>query len=81
MIIYNNLQTTRSAKYTPPGHYIKCFHNSEHILALHNHFPRACLGDNCPQNWETFANKDFQVDAGEEISAMSWAIYNTTGKT
>lgn len=34
----------RSANYTPPGHYIKCFHNSEHILALHNHFPKGCIG-------------------------------------
>ena len=41
---------TRSANYTPPGHYIKCFHNSEHILALHNHFPRACLGDTTLKN-------------------------------
>ena len=38
---------TRSANYTPPGHYIKCFHNSEHILALHNHFPKGCVGRGC----------------------------------
>ena len=37
----------RSANYTPPGHYIKCFHNSEHVLALHNHFPKGCVGRAC----------------------------------
>ena len=34
----------RSANYTPPGHYAKCFHNTEHVLTLHNHFPTRCLG-------------------------------------
>ena len=34
----------RSANYTPPGHYVKCFHNTEHVLTLHNHFPTRCLG-------------------------------------
>ena len=34
----------RSANYTPPGHYIKCFHNTEHVLTLHNHYPTRCLG-------------------------------------
>ena len=37
----------RSANYTPPGHYIKCFHNSEHVLALHNHLPKGCIGRAC----------------------------------
>ena len=34
----------RSANYTKPGHYIKCFHNTEHVLTLHNHYPTRCLG-------------------------------------
>jgi len=34
----------RSANYTKPGHYIKCFHNTEHVLTIHNHYPTRCLG-------------------------------------
>ncbi|QQP41199.1 Putative LOC100164358 [Caligus rogercresseyi] len=34
----------RSANYTKPGQYIKCFHNPEKALILHNHFPLGCLG-------------------------------------
>ena len=40
----------RSANYTKPGHYIKCFHNTEHVLTLHNHFPTRCLGKKNPIN-------------------------------
>ena len=29
----------RSANYTKPGQYVKCFHNPEKALILHNHFP------------------------------------------
>ena len=45
----------RSSNATPAGHYVKCFHNSEHVLALHNHFPKACLGSKwsrCCQWWK-----------------------------
>jgi hypothetical protein len=34
----------RSANYTKPGQYVKCFHNPEKALILHNHFPLGCLG-------------------------------------
>lgn len=37
----------RSANYTKPGQYVKCFHNPEKALVLHNHFPLACLGGVC----------------------------------
>lgn len=33
----------RTQNHTPKGHYIKCFHNTESILTLHNHFPLKCL--------------------------------------
>ncbi|KAG7167339.1 putative Glycosyltransferase family 92-like 6, partial [Homarus americanus] len=36
----------RAANYTRPGSYIKCFHNTERVLTLHNHFPFSCL-NNC----------------------------------
>jgi hypothetical protein len=37
----------RSANYTKPGQYVKCFHDPEKVLILHNHFPLACLGGVC----------------------------------
>lgn len=37
----------RSANYTKPGQYVKCFHNPEKALILHNHFPLGCLAGVC----------------------------------
>ncbi|XP_015115753.1 uncharacterized protein LOC107040257 [Diachasma alloeum] len=37
----------RSKNYTKPNQYIKCFHNPERVVTLHNHFPLACLGSGC----------------------------------
>ena len=37
----------RSANYTKPGQYVKCFHNPQKVLILHNHFPLGCLGGVC----------------------------------
>jgi len=45
----------RSANYTKPGQYVKCFHNPEKALILHNHFPLGCLGGVCTS---------FPVDTG-----------------
>ncbi|XP_053986409.1 uncharacterized protein LOC128880399 [Hylaeus volcanicus] len=37
----------RSKNFTKPNQYIKCFHNPERVVTLHNHFPLACLGSGC----------------------------------
>jgi hypothetical protein len=37
----------RSKNFTKAGHYVKCFHNPEKTLTLHNHYPLACLGGAC----------------------------------
>ena len=37
----------RSKNFTKPNQYVKCFHNPERALTLHNHFPLACLGGSC----------------------------------
>jgi hypothetical protein len=37
----------RSYNYTKPRSYVKCFHDVQKILTLHNHFPFACLGKGC----------------------------------
>lgn len=34
----------RTKNYTKINYYIKCFHNTEKVLTLHNHFPLKCLG-------------------------------------
>ncbi|KAJ2940151.1 hypothetical protein O0L34_g11716 [Tuta absoluta] len=33
--------------FTKPGQYVKAFHETDRVLALHNHFPLACLGGPC----------------------------------
>ena len=50
-----NILVYRSANYTKPGQYVKCFHNPEKALILHNHFPLGCLGGVCTS---------FPVDTG-----------------
>lgn len=37
----------RTRNFTKPGQYVKAFHESDRVLALHNHFPLACLGGAC----------------------------------
>ena len=37
----------RSANYTKPRQYVKCFHDPQQVLILHNHFPLGCLGGKC----------------------------------
>ncbi|XP_065340740.1 uncharacterized protein LOC135940028 [Cloeon dipterum] len=40
----------RNVSHTRIGEAIKCFHNTDYVLALHNHYARLCLGsgDYCP---------------------------------
>ncbi|KAH8289253.1 uncharacterized protein [Drosophila kikkawai] len=37
----------RAKNYTKPNQYVKCFHDPERVLTLHNHFPLSCLGGVC----------------------------------
>lgn len=37
----------RTRNFTKPGQYVKAFHSTGRVLALHNHFPLACLGGSC----------------------------------
>ncbi len=37
----------RTFNYTKAGQFVKCFHNTERVLTLHNHFPLACLEKGC----------------------------------
>ncbi|XP_059607716.1 uncharacterized protein LOC132255627 [Phlebotomus argentipes] len=46
----------RAQNYTKPNQYVKCFHDPESVLSLHNHFPLSCLGGAC---------KSFPVDTAD----------------
>lgn len=37
----------RAKNFTKPNQYVKCFHNTERVLTLHNHFPLSCLSGSC----------------------------------
>jgi hypothetical protein len=37
----------RTYNFTKPRQYVKCFHNPERVLAVHNHFPLSCLEKTC----------------------------------
>ncbi|XP_063592847.1 uncharacterized protein LOC134769964 [Penaeus indicus] len=37
----------RARNYTKPGAYAKCFHDTQSVFTLHNHFPFSCLGKGC----------------------------------
>ncbi|XP_077295621.1 uncharacterized protein LOC143917881 [Arctopsyche grandis] len=37
----------RAKNFTKPMQYVKCFHDPQRVLTLHNHFPLACLGSSC----------------------------------
>ncbi|GLV36768.1 uncharacterized protein CBL_02397 [Carabus blaptoides fortunei] len=37
----------RAKNFTKPNQYVKCFHNTERVLTLHNHFPLSCLAGSC----------------------------------
>ncbi|XP_065340278.1 uncharacterized protein LOC135939697 [Cloeon dipterum] len=38
----------RNVSHSEIGNSIKCIHNTDYVLALHNHYARHCLGDYCP---------------------------------
>lgn len=41
----------RTENYTKPGFYVKCFHNTQRIHMLHNHYPFGCINGGCkPQS-------------------------------
>ena len=33
----------RSSEYSKPGFYVKCFHRTDRVKTLHNHYPFGCL--------------------------------------
>lgn len=37
----------RVKNFTKPLHYVKCFHDVQKVLTLHNHLPLDCLGHRC----------------------------------
>jgi hypothetical protein len=65
----------RSKKCTEPGHYVKCFHNTERALTLHHHFPVDCVGGACsPYSFETTDAKlqHYRADCVPELKNVCW---------
>ena len=60
----------RSANYTKPGQYVKCFHNPEKALILHNHFPLGMYEvQTCePQSGLSYLSSTIGVRIGVRLS-------------
>ena len=63
----------RSANYTKPGQYVKCFHNPEKALILHNHFPLGCLGGTCTSFSVNVSMAHLQHYRGDCVKALKKA--------
>ena len=51
--MYMLQRTKRTEKFTKPGAYVKCFHDTNSTLILHNHFPLKCLNQCYSHSFET----------------------------
>ena len=68
----------RSANYTKPGQYVKCFHNPEKVLILHNHFPLGCLGGVCtsyPVNTTMGHLQHYRADCVNTLKKSCASVY------
>ncbi|XP_052751685.1 uncharacterized protein LOC113512252 [Galleria mellonella] len=61
----------RTRNFTKPGQYVKAFHETERVLALHNHFPLACLGGACSSYALEPAQARLQHYRADCVSALS----------
>ncbi|XP_064080897.1 uncharacterized protein LOC135197752 isoform X1 [Macrobrachium nipponense] len=50
----------RSPNYNKKTHYIKCFHDTERVLTVHNHFPLSCIGGKCASYFVDTADAQLQ---------------------
>jgi hypothetical protein len=96
----NSLQTIPSYLYTmrhvyrktftEAGSNIKCFHNTDNVEAVHNHFPLKCLGKegyhNCPGHLIStnhsflfhYKRERLTPDNCNKTNVKECAIYDTT---
>lgn len=61
----------RTRNFTKPGQYVKAFHETERVLALHNHFPLACLGGACSSYAVETRHARLQHYRADCVSALS----------
>ncbi|XP_064080894.1 uncharacterized protein LOC135197749 [Macrobrachium nipponense] len=70
----------RSGNYTLPGAYVKCFHDTERILTLHNHFPFSCIGPQCsayPMNTHDAHLQHYRSDCVGELKKVCGVRYKS----
>jgi hypothetical protein len=76
----------RAENYTKPGYFIKGFHDTDLVTALHNHFPYSCLGG-CKhtsidlelahlQHYRADCVREIKCDAMKENSIMDTRVWN-----
>ncbi|XP_053617277.1 beta-1,4-galactosyltransferase galt-1-like [Plodia interpunctella] len=61
----------RTRNFTKPGQYVKAFHETDRVLALHNHFPLACLGGPCSSYALETKHARLQHYRADCVSALS----------
>ncbi|XP_066959546.1 uncharacterized protein [Macrobrachium rosenbergii] len=50
----------RSPNYNKKTHYVKCFHDTDRVLTVHNHFPLSCIGGKCSSYFVDTADAHLQ---------------------
>ncbi|XP_066959547.1 uncharacterized protein [Macrobrachium rosenbergii] len=50
----------RSSNYNKKTHYVKCFHDTDRVLTVHNHFPLSCIGGKCSSYFVDTADAHLQ---------------------
>ncbi|KAA0183257.1 hypothetical protein HAZT_HAZT008750 [Hyalella azteca] len=71
----------RAKNHTQPGYYIKCFHNPERVLTLHNHYPLSCLNVPCISysiDIEDAQLQHYRADCVAELMGMCAEYRNST---
>ncbi|XP_031347648.1 uncharacterized protein LOC116174011 [Photinus pyralis] len=71
----------RAKNFTKPGAYVKCFHNTEKVLILHNHFPFACLGSGCttyPINTADAQLQHYRADCVDDLKQKCEGFKNNS---
>ncbi|XP_066959543.1 uncharacterized protein [Macrobrachium rosenbergii] len=67
----------RAYNYTKPGAFIKCFHDTERVITLHNHFPFACFGgcNSFPIDTEDAQLQHYRADCVSDLKKSCFREY------
>lgn len=73
----------RTTNYTRAGYYVKCFHNTDRVLTLHNHFPFSCIKGSCQSfsiNTTLAQLHHYRPDCVEDLKKVCQEMKNNTIK-